>query len=392
MPTPAPPADPATPRAEADLLDGAWGDVLDMLPDNLDEMAREQFGFHRRGQIQTGADVLRLCMAYGVLDLSLRSTAAWLRSRCLGDISDVAVLGRLRRSWPFLEQLLARLLEPRLRFEPAPGFKYRVRVIDATCLSAPGAEGVEWRVHASYDVARGVVDRVELTDDRGGEHLGRASAGPGDLLVGDRGYAHAARIAELGRAGAHVLVRAGHSAVPLVSAGGDELDPLAFARRKRSRAGRPRRVESVAAFLRDDAAREFPLRLVVVRKTAEATRLARKKAAKEARRKGKKPQQRTLDAAAFVFLLTTLPREDADDIAVAELYRVRWQVELAFKRWKSIFDLDRIRAFDPDLARAYILAKLIAASIADTLARQARAFSPWGIPLAPGHLAHPRAG
>jgi len=385
-------ATPDSPRPHADLVEDAWLDVLDTLPDNLDEMAREEFGFHRRGQIQTGADVLRLCMAYGVLDLSLRSTAAWLASRRLGDISDVAVLGRLRRSWPFLGRLLGKMLEPRLRFEPAPRLKYRVRVIDATCLSAPGAEGAEWRVHATYDVARGGVGRVGLTDEKGGEQLGRASAGPGEILVADRGYAHASRVAEVREAGGHVLVRVGHSAVPLVDAAGAELDPLAYARRKRPRAGRPRRVESTTGFLRDDAAREFPVRLVVVRKTAEATRLARKKATKESRKKGKKPRQRTLDAAAFVFLLTTLPREEADDVTVAELYRVRWQVELAFKRWKSIFDLDRLRAFDPDLARAYILAKLIAATIADTLARQARAFSPWGVRLAPLHMAHPRAG
>ena len=77
---------------------------------------------------------------------------------------------------------------------------------------------------------------------------------------------------------------------------------------------------------------------------------------------------------------------------LAELYRVRGQVELNFKRWKSIFDLDRLRADDPDLARAYIYAKLIAACLSDTLARSARAFSPRGLPtsplaLAPGGLA-----
>lgn len=370
-----------------DLIDSAWHDVLDWLPPGLDEMAKEEFGFRRRGEIRSAADVVRIAMAYGVLDFSLRSSATWMATHGLGDISDVAVLGRLRRSQGFLGRVVAALLSTRLRFGPTAAFPYRVRLIDATCIAAPGANGAEWRVHASYDVARGVVDHVELTDDKGGEHLGRADVREGDVVIGDRGYAHASRLVAVREAGAHLVVRIGHSAVPLIAADGATFDPLAYARRKRKKAGRPPRTEAVDVFLRDDAVQAHPLRLVVVRKSAEATRHDRARIQKEATRKGKTPTPRTLEAAAFAFLITSLPAAHADAAAVAELYRVRWQVELTFKRWKSIFDLDRLRAYDPELAKAYIYAKLIAACLADTLARAARAFSPWGVPTAPLALA-----
>ncbi len=65
----------------------------------------------------------------------------------------------------------------------------------------------------------------------------------------------------------------------------------------------------------------------------------------------------------------------------------RTHIELNFKRWKSIFDLDRRRADDPDLARAYIYGKLIAAALSDTITRGARAFSPWGVPTVARRLA-----
>lgn len=377
----------STATSHADLIDGAWDDVLDLLPPGLDGMAKEEIQFRRRGGIQAASDVLRIGMAYSVLDFSLRSAAVWMVTHDLGDISDVAVLGRLRRSWKFFARILTEMLVTRTRFSPTPQFPYRVRLIDGTCLSAPGATGADWRIHATYDVSRGVVDHIELTDHKGGEHLDRAAARPGDLIVGDRGYAHAARIIEVRQARAHVLVRIGHNAVPLVDAKGREVDPLAFARRKRERAGRPPRVEETAVFLRDDKTLSYPLRLVVVRKTGDSTRLARKKLTSEAAKKQKKPMQRTLDAAAFIFLLTSVPVVDADATAMAELYRVRWQVELNFKRWKSVFDLDRLRASDPDLAKAYIYAKLIAACLSDTLARAARAVSPWGVPLRPLALA-----
>jgi hypothetical protein len=382
----------ASASRDLDLVESAWQDVLDFLPTNLDQLAKEEFGFKRRGDIRSAADVLRICMAYAVLDFSLRSASAWMATHGLGEISDVAVLGRLRRSWKFQARVLTEMMATRLRFASTANFPYRVRIIDGTCVSGPGADGAEWRIHATYDAERGVVDHIEVTDDKGGEHLERAAVQPGDLVVGDRGYAHASRIAAVRQAEGHVLVRIGHNAVPLVDGDGTAFDPLAFARRKRPRGGRPRRIESASVFLRDDGERAYPMRLVLVRKSNESTRLTRKKIAAEASRKGKVAQQRTVDAAAFIFLLTSVPAHDADDVTIAELYRVRWQVELNFKRWKSIFDLDRLRATDPDLARAYIYAKLIAACIADTIARHARAFSPWGVPLAPAHLAADRVG
>ncbi|MEY4375134.1 MAG: hypothetical protein RL760_1301, partial [Candidatus Eisenbacteria bacterium] len=106
---------------------------------------------------------------------------------------------------------------------------------------------------------------------------------------------------------------------------------------------------------------------------------------REAKKRGKVPSERTLRATKFAFLLTSVPARDASDATMAELYRVRWQIELTFKRWKSLLHLADLRADDPDLARAYIYAKLIAAVLADTMARQWRAFSPYGLRV--GHRA-----
>jgi hypothetical protein len=232
------------------------------------------------------------------------------------------------------------------------------------------------------------MDAVELTDGRGGEHLGRVQLAKGDLVVADRGYAHEVRIREALELGADVLVRIGHRAVPLADANGEGFDPMKFATRRRPRAGRPPRAEGVVVYLRSDKQRVQPLRLVVVRKSADATVRAQTHINQEAQRRGKRPTARTLAAARFAFLLTSIPASEADDTTMAELYRLRWQIELAFKRWKSLLGIDQLRADDPNLARAYIYAKLIGVVLADTIARQWRAFSPYGVPL--GHRAMAR--
>ena len=61
---------------------------------------------------------------------------------------------------------------------------------------------------------------------------------------------------------------------------------------------------------------------------------------------------------------------------MVELYRARWQIELGFKRLKSLGDLDGLRAADPELARTWLLAQLIAAVLSEDLASQLAGFSP----------------
>ena len=62
-----------------------------------------------------------------------------------------------------------------------------------------------------------------------------------------------------------------------------------------------------------------------------------------------------------------------------ELYRLRWQVELAFKRLKSLLGFGTVPAKDPDLARTYIFAKLLIAVLVEDLTQEAlRATPPWG--------------
>lgn len=376
------------PRAIHSLLSSsAWADLADWFPRDLESLASRTGGFQRRRAIRSPLDFLRLALAYAVLDLSLRSVSEWCASHGVGELSDVAVLGRLRRGWRFLEAVFQTMLARQVAARPRSALARRVRLMDATTLSAPGSDGADWRLHASYDLAAGVIDAVELTDGRGGEHLGRVPIAKGDLVVADRGYAHEERMWETMELGADFLVRIGHSAVPLQDPSGVPLDPLKFATRRRPRAGRPPRTEGVVVHLRRDVQRKRPVRLIVVRKAQEAADRDRRRIKREAQRKGKRPTSRTLAAARFAFLLTSIPLNEADDATMAELYRLRWQIELTFKRWKSLLALDQLRADDPDLARAYIYAKLIAVVLTDTIARQWRAFSPYGVPVGDRALA-----
>ena len=123
------------------------------------------------------------------------------------------------------------------------------------------------------------------------------------------------------------------------------------------------------------------VRIVAIRKSPAAAEKARRTARKDARDHRHTVSQATLEAADYVLILTTLPEAKADAAEILELYRLRWQIEIAFKRLKSLIQIDELRAFDPDLAQTYLLAKLLGAVLVDAIRTHGPDFSPYGFPV-----------
>jgi transposase len=174
------------------------------------------------------------------------------------------------------------------------------------------------------------------------------------------------------QAGGEFLVRLNWQNLPLQTLQAECFDLL--------RAARSLSDTEVAEFaVQTVATRKEPAmaaRVVMLRKSEEAAEQAREKILKEARKKGRPVDPRTLEAAGYIFLLTSLPADQLKATEVLELYRFRWQVELAFKRLKSLWNFGSVPVKDPDLARTYIYAKLLIAVLAEDLTETLRALSP----------------
>jgi hypothetical protein len=163
----------------------------------------------------------------------------------------------------------------------------------------------------------------------------------------------------------------------MVHASGHRFRALAAARRLR--VGRP--AEWPVRLLPPDGKEPIHSRVITIRRPAPVAKLAEKRARRIARRKCKKIDPRTLEAAHFIMLFTTLPEGLLSATEVLEFYRYRWQVELSFKRLKQILRLGRLPHRDQYAARSWILAKLVVALLLEKLYRNARSFFPWGYPL-----------
>jgi hypothetical protein len=360
-----------------------WELLKGLLPSGWEELARTCGAFVRVREIKDPSTLLWLLFMHCVGGKSLRTVAARARELGIANITDVALFFRLKSSESWLLALVSKMFK--LVAEPtalSPRLKgRRIRAYDATTISKPGSKGTDNRLHYSLLLPDLSCDFFELTGIEGGETFTRLKGEVGDIVVADRGLAHREGVAHLVKQQADVIVRLNRTNFPLH---GREGKPFEFLPNLRALKGNCPTEWSVRFETKDGT---FFGRVCAVRKSEQAAKEARNTLLKQAKKKGKTVAPETLETAAYIFVFTTLPVEDASTEEVLEIYRARWQIELHFKRLKSLLDLGCLEKKDPASTRAWIYAKLLAALMMERLRTKA-AISPWGFDsFAPKRLA-----
>lgn len=365
-------------EVEAVGLNEDWSVIESILPEGWEEKARELGAFRRGRRIPTAAILLRVMLIHLAQGCGLRETAVRARHGGLADLSDVAVLKRLRGCGAWFEWMANALRAKWIPPAPtglAPAQR-RVRLVDGTMVSEPGDTGSQWRLHYSIGLPGLQCEEVIMTSQKEGETLKRFTVRDGDLFIGDRGYAHPAGIAHVVHGHADVLIRTNLITLPLYDGAGQRLAVLPLLRTLAvgQCADWPVHIRNGKQFIAG--------RLCAVRKSEAAAEKARARVRRESQRGGTQVQPETLEAAAYVFVFTTLePHYTAT--TVMELYRSRWQIELAFKRLKSLLQLGHLKKHDETAARAWLQGKLLVAFLIDTLRLSAERISPWGYAFRP---------
>lgn len=364
---------------DTDTLLREWSIITGLLPSDWRELARTTGALTREREIRDPGTLLLLILMHVGTGLSMRQTAARAERAGLARISDVSLRSRMRNSGDWLLALAERLFaaSPYHGALSAASKGRKLRVVDATTVSEPGSTGTDWRVHYSLELPTLQCDFFEVTGASGGETYTRLPVRQGDVILGDRGYSHREGVAHVVDAGGDVVVRLNIGAFPLSDGQGRAFDLLPSLRTLPKDAPGEWQVSFTAH------GRSYSARLVAIRKSAAAAKQGRDKILRAARKKQKTVRPETLEAAGYMIVLTTLGAETPAS-EVLELYRARWQVELAFKRMKSLLGAGHVPKKDPQAARAWIHGKLLAVLLIERLGELARLFSPWGYELPAG--------
>jgi hypothetical protein len=330
----------------------------------LEREARATGAFRRPREVKCGVDLLRLILAYCLGVMGLRLTAAWAETIGLASLSNVALLGRLRNAVPWLESILARLLvRTSAGSQSALAGGRLIRLVDATTVRKAGKSAREngrlWRVHAVFDLPGECFSAFELTDEKGAERINRMAVIPGELRLGDRVHCRADELADVIAQGGDVLVRAAWTSARWLEKDGKACDIIRDL--SKSTTG----VIDRPIWLGRKEAAPWRARLVAIRMPKDKAVEAVAEARAEAKSKQRTIQPGTLIAAEWVILVTSLDPAEYATGKVLELYRLRWRIEIAFKRMKSLAGLAGPPGECPEVAKAWVLCHLIAALLTE---------------------------
>jgi hypothetical protein len=352
-----------------------WKVLVSLFPKDWIEQAWRTGAVERLRGFGDESALMRTLLLHVGRGYSLRETVVRAKASGIAEVSDVALMKRLRKSEEWLRSLCVSLLQEN-GAELAESEKgINLRAFDGTVVTEPGKTGSQWRIHYSLRIPSLECDFFKMSPSIGegnGESFKRFPVKQNDFILADRGYCSPTGVAYVAKAGAHLLLRLNTGALPLFSVSGKPFPLL----QRISTLPDSGQIGEWDVLVR---APEMDVtgRLCVIRKSQHAIEESLKKVQRQETKHGTHTKEETLEYAKYVMVYTTFPRMYTG-LQVLEWYRLRWQIELAFKRLKSLAQLGHLPKYDDESSRAWLYGKLLVALLTEKLARIGRDFSPWG--------------
>jgi len=256
-----------------------------------------------------------------------------------------------------------------------PACRYNIKAVDGTRIKEPGPTGSSWCLHYSVSLPSLHCAEYSLVEKNSkGETFLRFSPEVGDLFVGDRVYGNYNGINHVVEAGGDVLVRFAWNLLSFKDEHEGQFDLFTHLRTLE-----PGAVGCWNVSIAGKGGGRIQGRICAIKKSAEASKRSLRKMTRASQKHGSKSQPNTYESTEYIMIFTTA--EDLPAEQVMEIYRFRWQIELVFKRMKSILGLGHLKKIDKRSASSWIHGKLLVALLIEVLAKYGEDFSPWGYPL-----------
>lgn len=348
-----------------------YEELIALLPEGTEQACWETKAMSRHAGIQDPYTLLKLCLLYGY-NHSLIEVAAYAEAANICRISDVGFMKRFSRCTEWFKGIIGNLKPCAVTNyqKPEQLEERRVLAVDATDTICGGKQRQEWHLHYALDLFSMCCGEFKVTTEKTGEKLTNFDFKPKDLVLGDRVYSTINGMEHCLTCGADFILRMRSNAFALYNEDGQGLSLVDLLN------GVGNSACDIFAYFKGSDKVLHPLRICAVRKSHKALQQTEKKL----RRKQSKKQVRFSKETHFVnqyfFVITSLDEQFSAE-QILDLYRLRWQVEMVFKRYKTILKMGTMPTRKPESGEAWLNCKMLIALIMEKLMSMGN-FSPSG--------------
>lgn len=349
--------------------------LLRVMPAGYEEACFSTGAIIRKRDIKDPNDLMMLALFHLLTGCSLIEVSEISKLAKLGDISDVAFMKRFSNCNEWFKWILAAIQNttPGIIHYSIPEklSEYRILAVDASDVAEKGASGRIFRLHFALDIGNMQAALYNITSNSTGEHLRNFELAKGDLVIADRIYSSITGIEYCLSKDCHYIARMRANSFKPYNAEGKQLDLLSIMAGEDS--------SELNAFVRkergENAGKLIPVRICFKKKDADALDSTRKKMKRKESKKQTTISESTYAFNEYIVLCTSLDRTITAE-EVIELYRYRWQVELYFKRLKSILGYGELPKRSEKSIFSWLNGKLMIALLIESIIGQA-GFSPF---------------
>ena len=342
--------------------------LLREMPKGYEEACFETGAIQRKRDIKNPNDLMMLNLFHLMTGCSLVEISAISKMSRIGDISDVAFMKRFKNcnewfKWIIDKTLSKGLIEYKI---PEKLNNYRILAVDASDVREKGRSGRIYRLHFALDIIKMQSAIYNITTNKTGEKLSNFNFKPNDLILADRGYAKTTGIEYCKEKGTQFVLRITANNIRFCDKEGKVFDI------RDKIIGTKTGERNV--YVKTADGKIIPVRICFKKKDEKSIKNTRKKIHEKESRKRVKYTKKTKLFNEYIVIATSLDNTEITTEEVLELYRYRWQVELYFKRLKSILDYGELPKKKEESIFSWLNGKLMIALLIEKIISKASFF------------------
>ena len=362
-------------------------ELVDLLPEGYEKECYEKKAIRRKRTIKNPLDLIVLLLYYLYDNHSLVDVSQFAILKNIGKISDTALIKRFVQCKDWIQWLVSEMLPNEIIHykKPKELEPYRVIAVDASDIVQKGAVKKTWHLHYGIDLFSLTCNQFKLTEQSTGESLKNFNIEEKDLTIADRAYGTIRSIEHCLNNGGEFIIRIKNKAFNLYNQNREKILLSDWLRTISEKA------EELRVYIKDSNKNLIPLRICAAKKTKEEIAIEEKRLKRLESKKQTTYSEDTKFTHEFMFVITSLPTSVSAE-KVLEYYRLRWQVELVFKRYKSLLGLGNIPTKTKESSEVWLNGKMFLALLIEKYLGDID-FSPsWNIRTEPEHMERDEIG